>query len=314
MKKKLSLLVSLIIAASTTLSASASGYVPYTPVSTVDLDFAEHPDVKVHFEDFVTIDKILQDSTIAYNAGYTAGKNKSGGVNWEYARHYHKDADGNHVAAESHYAQGGCFNTPVYHTHSRAKGCYHVVSCESTSWHTESRTYDNGDVRTNWVCDGCGRTGAMTGLQVNGANNYSWTVDSPKPGRCGNELSVTLICTKSTANPGGYIDYWVPNCGYTDGEIFGVNITSQGIDDIKNIVKKDDYIDTLRFRLASIGQMDFGGGNVFDSVDFDNVIARFAEHVELDYTRGYAVGLKDGVKSSIPKATYVYIDGVLYDE
>ena len=316
MKQKHLLLSVIILAASMVLPASAGG-TTYVPLSNVVLDFSNHPDVKVDYEDFVLLDQIMQNTSSAYTAGYEAGKKRAGGVQWEYIRHYHKDGAGNHIAAERNSSQGGCFNTPVYHTHSRAAGCYHVVTCESTSWHLETfdvgnnSSYSGGGTRTHWVCDGCGQHGALVSWTSD--NGQSGSTGAPRPGKCGRELSCTLICTKSTANPGGYVDYWVPTCGYKEGQVIGVNVTTAGINTLKTIINKESYKSTIKTSLASTGQFDFGNNNYYDSADFENIIARYADHVEADYISGYAAGLKYALKSIAgnEKLAYLYIDGVL---
>jgi len=59
-----------------------------------------------------------------------------------YDYHYHVDGNGNQVGAESHSASGGCFTTPVYHSHSNA--CYSSTRCGgSVSYKTSS---------THWKC------------------------------------------------------------------------------------------------------------------------------------------------------------------
>ena len=141
----------------------------------------------------------------------------------EYEYHYHTDGSGNYPHSSSIGYKGGCYTSPIYHTHSGSSssggGCYTVAK-------TGYRTYgcggadctsgphgpdSSGNVYYVGNCSGCGKT-----LSVYG---------SPGWAACDNTTTVSytyyeLGCGQSTSTVIGY----KANCGLSDGQIIGAHI------------------------------------------------------------------------------------------
>ncbi len=141
----------------------------------------------------------------------------------EYEYHYHTDGNGNTPHASTSGAMGGCYTSPIYHTHSgnssSGGGCYTVAKtgyrtygCGSADCSSGPHGPDSsGNVYYVGSCDRCGKT-----ISVYGA---------PRRVACDNTTTVKytyyeLGCGKSTSTVTGYR----PACGLSDGQITGAHI------------------------------------------------------------------------------------------
>lgn len=149
-----------------------------------------------------------------------------GTISYDY--HYHVNAGGsmNHSAQEP--IRGGCYMAPVYHVHtgnSSGGGCYtapiihtHTSDCYSEGSHDSScpshiefHSYDCGGVH-DWDDDGHGCDG-FTAYDCDGHTYLSCNKGNGVVG-------YSLNCGKSTST----IEYYVPSCGLSDGQIIGAHI------------------------------------------------------------------------------------------
>ena len=177
----------------------------------------------VDCEEDATFQEIYQ-SILAIQQTLVIGVEKIPGT-IEYDYHYHADGTGNlpHSATVGVGQMGGCYTTPVYHTHTGSSsgggGCYSVA-------HTGYNTI------------GCGGGDAINGPHgPDSSGNYYWVGNCSNCGgavsnyggpgwaACGNTSVVpytyyTLGCGLSTSTIVGYR----PSCGLADGQMVGAHI------------------------------------------------------------------------------------------
>ncbi len=128
----------------------------------------------------------------------------------EYTRHHHKNANGAHPY-ETSPVQGGCFQTPIYHSHST--GCYKEIPVYS--YITDVVTKKHGDISGGmYYCSECGRS-YLEKLHKETTTDYQKAMARGKYSGLTTTYKYELVCNKKA----GDVDGYAPNCGYKENAI-----------------------------------------------------------------------------------------------
>ena len=139
------------------------------------------------------INKNSASYTTGYNQGYIDGQNLS--TSSTQIKYYYHEHSGSELSG------GGCYNTPVYHTHN-SYSCY--KPCGGTLGSPEYVQLENGQTWHVKVCQKCG----------------GWTNSSSTDVTC-NIRTSTIICGKTTST----VESYQLNCGKTAETIESATIT-----------------------------------------------------------------------------------------
>ncbi|MBQ6408443.1 MAG: hypothetical protein IJJ64_10470 [Butyrivibrio sp.] len=202
-----------------------------------------------------------------------------------YDRHYHTGANGERIdeTIVGTDQKGGCFTTPVYHTH--VSSCYrtssHLVYSTAARTHIVSPAGDiNGVSAYNYKCDNCGATFRGT----NGWHNESANSMDQVRARGGENVrtvyNTSIVCGKNSST----IDGYAPSCGYLIGQILAAHIDYSGN---KNI-SPEAAASIGTSHIAVTSSKNLAGRTM---IDFDSLMADF-EGVSIPSGQGLPAGEK----------------------
>ncbi len=138
-----------------------------------------------------------------------------GTISYDY--HHHVDGSGAATGGAANRSQsGGCYTTPVYHSHTNS--CYETYTYTATRWEPISWNWTNDHYHGNsytGVPDKCRSCSYCGACEIDGGHNdHGRQVEYTATGK-------RLKCTKT---PGQTVEYYVPACGLSEGQIIGAHI------------------------------------------------------------------------------------------